>query len=221
MTISILLATTGRPDLAEECVQNLRISTINHAVEIVAAVDADQETRDRLKPLVDQLLYSDTYRGCSRAWNDALAACTGDPVVLAADDVEWAGGWLDAALSTLAEFEDGWGFVGLHDEAWGEALATHYLMSRRLIVEVFGGVVAWECYTHSFQDREATERAKAAGRYAWCEGARIRHRHWLWGSRTQDATDLRNLGGHIDSERTFYQRAAAGFPNDFQPAITA
>jgi hypothetical protein len=217
--VSVLLATTGRPDMAEQSVHAIRSSTVGHWVEIVAAVDADPETHTRLLPLVDTMLYSDTYRGCSRAWNDALAACTGDPVVLAADDLDWQPGWLDHALNALEEFPDGWGFVGLNDGYWGQELSTHYLMSRRLIVEVFGGVVAWECYTHSFQDREANARAQAAGRYAWCEQARVYHRHWLWGDRPQDETDTRNLGGHPDSERNFALRAAAGFPNDYDPVI--
>jgi GT2 family glycosyltransferase len=221
VTVSVLLATTGRPDLAEACVRSLRSTTAGHTLEIVAAVDADEETRDRLEPLVDVMLYEPEYRGCSKAWNDALAACTGDPVVLAADDVEWGAGWLDATLTALEGLPDGWGMVGLHDAQWGPALSTHYAMSRRLIVEVFGGVVTWECYTHSFQDREANERAQRAGRYVWCEDARIYHQHWLWGTRAQDETDARNLGGHADSERVYSQRAAAGFPNDFAPVISS
>jgi hypothetical protein len=59
-------------------------------------------------------------------------------------------------------------------------------MSRRFVVEVLGGVIAWDCYRHSFNDREANARAIAAGRYAWCEDARVYHRHWIFGDRPQD-----------------------------------
>jgi hypothetical protein len=97
---------------------------------------------------------------------------------------------------TLSAFPDGWGFVGFNDGHWGEELSTHYLMSRRFIVEHFGGVIAWDCYRHSFNDREANERARRAGRYAWCEDAHVLHRHWIFGDRPQDATDARLLGEH-------------------------
>jgi hypothetical protein len=216
--VSILLASTGRADMAARCVQRLRETTEGHDLEIVAAVDADPDTERALGPLVDVMLYSDTYRGCSRAWNDALAVCTGDPVVLAADDLDWQPGWLDAALGRLAEFPDGWGLVGFNDGHWGEELSTHYLMSRRLICDVLGGVVAWDCYGHSFIDCETNERARRAGRYAWCEAARVPHSHWVFGDRPQDATDTRKLHEHGASEQTFRARLAAGFPND-EPRI--
>ena len=165
--------------------------------------------------------YSPELRGCSNAWNAALAAASGDPVVLAADDLEFAPGWLDAALSTLSEFEGGWGFVGFNDGHWGPELSTHYLVSRRLIVEAFGGVIAWPCYRHSFNDREANDRARAASRYAWSEHAVVRHRHWLFGERQQDETDTRLLPAHPDSARAYEQRKAEGFPSDYEAVIAA
>lgn len=223
--ISILLATTGRPDMAQAMVESLSATTQDHDVELVAAVDNDEETvrrieavsrHDRLDVFID---HSRDYRGCSRAWNAALALSKGDCVVLAADDLAWQPGWLDAALATLAEFPDEWGMVGFNDGHWGAELSTHYLMSRRFVIEVLGGVVAWEAYTHSFNDVEANERAKRAGRYAWCEGAHVRHNHWLFGDRTQDDTDTRSLPGHPESAAIYAQREAAGFPNDHEAVI--
>jgi GT2 family glycosyltransferase len=218
--ISVLLATTGRPDMAERCVQGIRSTTRGHDVEIVAAVDADPETLERLLPVADVVDYSETLRGCSAAWNAALLASAGDHVVLAADDLIWGDGWLDAALGTMSEFPDGWGFVGFNDGHWGADLSTHYLVSRRLIVEHLGGRIAWEHYVHSFNDVEINERARRAGRYAWCEAAHVTHEHWLFGDRAQDNTDLRNLPAHPASERVFHDRRAAGFPDDLEPVIT-
>jgi hypothetical protein len=207
--------------MAERCVADIRLTTTHHDVEIIAAVDADEETAQRLGPLVDALLYSDEYRGCSKAWNDALAATAGDPVVLVADDLLFNHGWLDAALKELGEFEDGWGLVGFNDGHFGEELSTHYLMSRRFIVEVLGGVVAWQDYKHSFNDLETTERARRAGRYRWCEDARVDHEHWIFGNRSRDETDERELPNHPGSQEGYLRRAAAGFPNDYDPVITA
>jgi glycosyltransferase involved in cell wall biosynthesis len=214
VTVSILLATTGRPKRAEKCVQQLRDTTEGHSLEVIAAVDADEETARPLDPIVDVLLYEEEFRGNAKAWNDCLEVSTGDPVVLAADDLVWHPGWLDAALGRLAAFEDGWGLVGFNDGHWREDLSTHYLMSRRFIVEVLGGVVAWEAYQHSFHDLETCERAKLANRYAWCEGAVVRHEHWTFGDRPRDDTDTRTLGQHALAQQAFDVRKAAGFPND-------
>lgn len=216
--ISILLATTGRADLAVRCCREIRATTSPFKVEIVAAIDADDQTRIRLKDLVDKLDYSDEYRGSATAWNDALKLATGDPVILAADDLRWTPGWLEAALETLWQFPDGWGFVGFNDGRHGEELSTHYMMSRRLIVETFGGRVAWACYEHSFNDREANDRARNADRYAWCADAHVGHEHWIYGDRPQDNTDRLALDGHANSQAVFEQRQRAGFP-DVEPPI--
>jgi hypothetical protein len=120
----------------------------------------------------------------------------------------------------MSEHEDGWGFVGFNDGHYDAGLSTHYMVSRRLIVEAFGGVIAWECYRHSFNDCEANERAKRAGRYAWCSAAHVEHAHWLFGGRGQDETDTRALAHHPVSERLYAARMAAGFPNDYEPVIT-
>lgn len=107
--ISVLLATTGRFEMAKACVQGILKTTEGHDVRIVAAVDKDVETVGVLADLNCVVDYADEYRGCSKAWNDALRLSRGDPVVLAADDLIWEPGWLDAALETLREFPDGWG----------------------------------------------------------------------------------------------------------------
>jgi hypothetical protein len=207
--------------MAERCVADIRLTTTDYDVEIIAAVDADEETARRLYPLVETVLYSDEYRGCSKAWNDALAATAGDPVVLVADDLIFRHGWLDAALDELNRFPEGWGLVGFNDGHFGEELSTHYLMSRRFIVEVLGGVVAWPEYRHSFNDLETTERAKRANRYRWCEDARVDHEHWLFGDRGMDETDQRELPNHPGSQEAFSRRAAEGFPNNHPPVIEA
>lgn len=220
--VSILFPTTGRPDRAEACLKRLRETTPHHQVEIVAAVDADTETPQRIGPYVQTLIYSPTYRGCSQAWNDCLREATGDPIVFAADDLVWNNGWLEAALLKLAELPDGWGMVGFNDGHWpGDQLATHYLMSRRFIVEVLGGVVAWDWYRHSFNDLEVNERAKRAGRYLWAENAHVHHHHWTYGDRPQDPTDTRTLGEHAQAQYVYNQRQAAGFPTDYPPVISA
>lgn len=217
---TVLFPTTGRPERAERCLTQLREMT-DEPLEVIAAVDADPETAKLIEPLVDVLNVCPTYRGCSRAWNDALSLSTGDPIVFAADDLRFGKGWLERALERLRTFEDGWGLVGFNDGHWdGNELSTHYLMSRRFIVEVLGGVVAWDFYRHSFNDLEVNERAKRAGRFKWAEDAIVYHEHWNYGDRPRDPTDTRTLGEHGKAQRVYERRRAQGFPTNYPPVIT-
>lgn len=202
--------------MAEQAVRSLLRTTEGHNLEVVAAVDADPESRERLEALGCIVDYSEDLRGNS-AWNAALKEAAGDPIVFAADDLDFQPGWLNAALQALEEHPGC--LIGFNDGHWGAELSTHYLMPRSFIVEVLGGRVAWD-YPHSFNDAETNDRAKLANRYHWCEEARVYHRHWIWGDRPQDETDTRNLGGHAVAQEMFNQRSAAGFPNDLPPVIT-
>lgn len=217
--VSVLLPSTGRPQALRACLEGLRETTSGHDVEVVVAVDADPDSRAVADELADTVLYSESYRGTARAWNDCLRACTGDLVVWVGDDTEWASGWLQAALACESEHPDH--LIGLNDGHTPHDRATHFLMSRRFIVEVLGGVVAWPEYVHSFHDAEMCERAKAAGRFVFCPDALVKHVHWLFGDRPMDATDQLNLSGHPGSEQAYLRRSSAGFPNDYEPIISA
>jgi GT2 family glycosyltransferase len=220
LKVSVLFPTTGRPDRAEACLRNLRETTWDLDIEIVAAVDADPETTERIFPLVDTLNVCPTLRGCSTAWNDALALATGDPIVFAADDLRFEPLWLDHAIEALDRFPDGQGLVGFNDGHWdGNVLSTHYLMTRRFIIDILGGVVAFPWYRHSFNDAEVCDRAKAAQRFTWCEEAKVYHDHWTYGDRPKDPTDELTLGEHSESQRIYEQRKAAGFPTNYDPVI--
>lgn len=185
-------------------------------VEVCAAIDDDPATFAALQTAslrgFARITYYDELRGCSRAWNDALRLATGDTLVLAGDDLVFEDGWLDAALAALEEHPGH--LIGFNDGHWGEELSTHYLMPRDFVVDVLGGVVAWECYGHGYNDREANARARAANRYHWCEAAKVRHEHWTYGERVCDDTDTRNLARLAESEANFNRRAAEGFPDE-------
>jgi glycosyltransferase involved in cell wall biosynthesis len=222
---SIILPTTGRKDRAVTCIQGLIATTKDRDVEIIAVVDADPESRDAISKALHgvkhRLLYSDTLRGCSKAWNDGLAVAAGEYIVIAGDDLRWGDGWLDEAIKVMLTLGPKGGCVGLNDGHWNGAVevATHYMLSRDFIITVLGGVVAWEFYKHSYNDLEITERARAAGRYAWAEQAKVIHEHWLFGGREKDATDNLWLGQHGEATKIYEERKAAGFPCDYVPVI--
>jgi glycosyltransferase involved in cell wall biosynthesis len=220
--VSILLPTMGRPERAVGSIEQIRATTQGHDIEIICPVDADQTTARALEGLGGvRVDYRDRPQGCSAAWNRALALSRGDMIVFAADDLQWGEGWLDEALTVMDGLGLDGGLVGFNDGHWnGWELATHYLMSRRFIIDVLGGVIAWDFYRHSFNDLEINERAKASGRFAWAEHAHVRHEHWLFGDRDQDDTDRATLAEHGASQAIYEQRRAAGFPSDYTPVIT-
>lgn len=219
--ISILLATTGRPEMAVDCLSSILDTTEGRLVEYVVAIDNDFITQERVETLFKErkvsrlkVSYQEDYRGPSKAWNDALRLSAGDPVVLAADDLIFHPGWLEAAQEKMAELPEGGGLVGFNDtQIDGQGLATHYMLSRWFIDHYLGGVIAWEFYKHSFNDVEINERAKLANRFIYAPKAIVEHRHWIFGTRSQDATDTRFLGEHAESQAKYTERAAQGFPD--------
>jgi len=182
-------------------------------------VDADADTRERLAAICGpvRVLYSDQYRGKSKAWNDGLAAADGAYIVSAADDVWFGDGWLDAALAAMATLPEGGGLVGFNDTHTQKP--THWMATRWWIINGMGGVMAWEFYATSHNDLETHQRALQAGRYVWAKNAVARHDHFIFGTRRQDHTDRRWLSEWQASRATYERRKAAGFPNDYEAAI--
>lgn len=218
MEVSVLLATTGRPEMAVECLRSILNTKGSHEVQFVVAIDNDPDTlrfvSDVLREEERSISYSEGYRGCSKAWNDALFLATGELIVLAADDLIFHLGWLDAALEKMSELPEGGGLVGFNDtQLDGNELATHYMMTRWFIDNCLGGKVAWDVYKHSFNDCEINERAKRAGRFIYAPEAVVEHRHWIFGTRSQDQTDARALADYTESQAKYTEREAAGFPD--------
>lgn len=228
--ITIILPTTGREKRATECLKGL-FATIKHRDdwEIVSPIDADSRTREAFAQVAmdnhihDRLRidYSATMRGSTAAWNRGLELAKGDYIVLAADDLIFGAGWLDEAMTVMrTAFDATGGLVAFNDEHWdGTKLGTHYLLSRPFIEQYLGGRIAWPCYTHSFHDMEANHRAKRVRRFAWAEKAHVRHEHWFWGDRQQDATDQRGLIGYESSKLAYESRQRLGFPDNYPPVI--
>jgi glycosyltransferase involved in cell wall biosynthesis len=226
MTISIIIPSTGRPALLKQCLESLRDSLAESQlrIEVVLVIDHDEESAKMargldLGRLQLHLDYSPEYRGNVAAWNRGLELSDGEFIVFAADDLKWGEGWLNAALNKMWTLPLGSGLVGFNDGHWGEELSTHYIMTRTFIIDVLGGVIAWEWYKHSFNDLETNDRAKAAGRYAWAEDAHVTHLHWTFGTREKDETDARWLPDYEAAKITYLARKEAGFPNNYPPVI--
>jgi glycosyltransferase involved in cell wall biosynthesis len=224
-SVSIIIPSTGRKDRLVACLKGLIATTQGLNVEIICVIDHDQESRaavnKTLKGHKHRIDYSEEYRGNTTAWNAGLILSGGDYIVFAADDLQWGENWLQESLRVMHDsFDEKGGLVGFNDLHWnGNQLATHYIMSRPFIVDVLGGVIAWDFYRHSFNDLETNERAKRAGRFAWAEKAVVKHDHWTFGDRPQDETDQRWLGHWQAASDIYEQRKAQGYPSNYLPVI--
>jgi 2-polyprenyl-3-methyl-5-hydroxy-6-metoxy-1,4-benzoquinol methylase len=69
------------------------------------------------------------------------------------------------------------GLIGLNDTLWPDGmLATHWLASKALL-PMLGGEFFHTGYNHLSCDNELTEMCRKAGKYYWCEIAKVVHDH--------------------------------------------
>lgn len=230
--VSVCLPTTGRAAAAVNCVARCLDTAPHWLLEFCCAVDVDRASVDALRKLFEAWQYPnlqgwsipfcDHYQGQPAAWNASLAASLGEYVVFAADDLWWGEGWLDAAMRCMATLPAGGGLVGFNDLHRTNAMrreSTHYLASRRFVVEHLHGCIGFPHYRGACNDSEACARARRAGLYVPCYDAVVEHRHYNHGLRAMDATDQMWHASKRKDLREFARRAQVGFPNDFEPAI--
>ena len=233
--ISVIMPTTGRKDRALSCVQLLLATTRPWPIEIVCPVDVDEESHCALTAFFTacgeghlkgwRVPFSDRYQGQPAAWNAGLKVSKGEYIVFAADDLRWTADWLDAAMACMATL---WypmgGLIGLNDLHRTYAMkreSTHYLATRRFIVEHLNGCIGFPHYAGACNDSEACARARRAGLYVPCRDAIVEHVHYNHGLREMDGTDMMWSSSKRKSLREFRRRQRLGFPDDFEPAITA
>ena len=218
MKTSVIIPTKGRPLQLRCCLMGLKATTREHDVEVIVVVDQCKVSAAMLKTIPDiKVINNAEHKGAVACWNQGYSVAKGAAIVLGADDVVFLNGWLDAALETLEEL-DGWGMVGFNDGITpAHAFAPHFLMTRDFINRYMAGYFVPPCYKHHYIDLEATARAKRAGRYKWCEDARIEHRHHAHKLAVMD--DVYKLANaYLEADKAVYQaRLAAGFPNDYKP----
>lgn len=141
--------------------------------------------------------------GAGPAWNAGLSYCTNDWVFPAADDLTFHAGWFDACLKAAEA-----GFVAIHDNAGGAPL---FMCRKDFVVDHLGGCLAAPHYEDGGASLEAVERARRVGAYALANEAEVQRLR----------VPGRSYGVSERDTATFEARKAAGFPDDFAPAITA
>ncbi len=218
--VSVVLPTKGRAAQAARCVERFLQTSRGYGVEVVVVTDEDPETVAACRDSGALVLDPPVSRGAIWAWNFGAAIAEGDVLVLGADDLWPMHGWCGEMLERMAAFPEGDGLVGFNDLARrGEELATHYAMSRRYCARYNGGVLACPKYRHFYIDNEANARAKRAGRFVWAEFAVLEHRHPAWQKAPVDAGYAARQPWIDGDAQTFFERAQAGFPDDFDPVV--
>jgi len=222
--VSVVIPTRGRPERVASVVERFNQVTDWTPLEIIVVCDGDREAFWALSEMqaegwiVTPLLQR--HRGSTEAWNLGLYASQGVYVVMLADDVWPEMGWLTEAMQVMRDELGGDGLVGLNGLNWPDfRLVNHYLLSRTFIKEHMGGVLAFPCYKHYFQDVEANERARRADKFAIAKAAIVRHDHPSVGLREADATDSLNAERGKRDHETFKHREQAGFPDDFEAVL--
>lgn len=220
LDVCVLLTTLHRPAGLARVLQSLRNTA--KGIPVVCAIDEDDEQARQLCWAfgVEVVTCPVPRQGPSKAWNTALAAAPNHAAyVLAADDLIFRPGWLEETLTALARL-GGSGMVGFNDGKinGNQAQATHYLLTRDFIIKHNGGVMCCPHYRTVGPDTETWERARKVGKYIWAEKALAIH-DWHGFDQDADETYKQALPHRGASKAKFYERQAAGFPDDFEPIL--
>lgn len=218
MKTSIIIPSRGRCHLLAESLRQLRETTEGYEVESIVILDKDDPDY-KLPEQANIVMVNDTRIGAPKSYNKGLKRATGDYVMAGANDLCYQDGWLKYAIEAHQSQLDGYGIVGLNDGAYDANNCVLFMMDRRFCKEFFGGVLVIPHYQHLFSDNEMVRRAKAAGRFFWCEQAKVIHLHPAHGTRIADESDHYVASLFEADQKVFEAREAAGFPNDYKPVI--
>lgn len=226
MRIGILLPTIFRPAGLRRTLQTLDASiTLPFLLSNDVSISVAGEREDiEARAIAAEHGASFTHcieplQGPGYAYNTALRGAPDcDAYFMASDDMEFTPGWIEEVLAVLGAKLQGSGMVGINDTRKRPELpATHYLMTRDFIVQHNGGLAAYP-YPVDYTDVEAYERAKRAGKYAYAEGAIVKH---LWiGLRGGDEHFQRNQTKRRAAKELYLWRCAHEFPDDVPAILT-
>lgn len=221
MNICVLIPTCYRPDGLKRALSSLKRTAPSVAISIAAEADDFQALKLAQQYNAHFSICKEPMSGAPKAWNTALEGAQDyDAYFTGSDDVEFADGWLEYVLEELDRI-GGEGLVGINDDfknAVKRGYSTHYLMTRKFIIEHHGGVIAIPHYKADFTDVEACKRAQAAGMYGYADKAVVKH---IWGG---NAKVLDRCYSNAKTFRTnahaiYQRRKQDNFPDDFEPIL--
>lgn len=192
MTVAVLVPMLGRPHRVAPLLESL-VATAPSAEPLFLLSPNDAAVHDAVAaadaPHLDVLgPFPGDY---ARKINAGYRHTTADLLFLAADDLLFHDGWLEAAV---AELRPGVGVVGTNDLGSPRVMAgdhaTHSLVTRDYC-DRFGtidgaGAVLTEEYPHEFVDDEFVATAKHRDAWAFAFGSHVEHLHPSWGKAPMD-----------------------------------
>ncbi len=218
MKTSIIIPTLSRPVQLRRNVERLLETVTGLDTEIIIVAEVNRSGVEAVKDLPVKVLFQEEWQGSVAGWNRGAAVAMGDMLVTGADDLWWHDGWLHEALAEQAR--TGLEFVGLNDcYHEGHFLTTHWLATRRFLIEHMGGALQIPAYKCLWADNEANQRAKRAGQFTWCKTAQVEHMHWQLAKAHVDGCYIKARQYLAQDAATFKDREVRDFPDDFAPTI--
>jgi len=209
--ISVCVPTRGRPQRFAEMLASLR-ETAETEVEVIAAVDEDDETRDAYP--TDGVEYVTVPAGTlqSGLWDVAWQRAHGDIAMHADDDIMFrTHGWDTAVLTEFEAFPDGIGGVftanGQHGpDMWPIVWPTHPFWTRGFVEAV--GYLTPPHFPSWHAEHWPVQIAQAVGRLRYVPDILIEHCHFTLGKAEVDDTYLRGASTdkwiEIEGQRLFW-----------------
>lgn len=226
--ISIIVPTCKRPQMLNQMLGSLRMTTQGYEYEVVVIVDDDIVSANiAMEHKCHIVEHSSVRRGALYCWNRGLQLATDtsphDLIVPAGDDQIFHPNWLKYALESHQERLGGYGVVGMNDLAYNgnTQLATMFLFDRQFCRGHMGGVIAPPVYLYYCVDSEWNAIAKELNRFYWDERSKVEHLHSAHGKRDFDDHDRERLDKNFAEfdNKLFEERKAQGFPKTWQPII--
>jgi len=219
---AILIPTLGRPHRVRGLLDNVAATTRCPATTYFVVERDDVRTIEEVRKASARVVFNPgppTYASCI---NTAYRETDEPYLFLGADDIVFVDGWLEAALSALAD--PGVGVVGTADPYWPlPDHSSHSLVRRRYIEDQSGCMDLRDTvlypYWHGFTDHELVGVAKARGVYRYCAESRLEHHHPGWdplgrvrGGATLDGTYRKGNRHHRRDIVTFVDRSEQWMP---------
>lgn len=198
--ISILLPSTGREQRLDELLTIME-SALPAGGEIIVVLDRNDIVERKKYEMLGNLIVAHLrarfivtdVRGCWRCKNVALEYARHDLILWTADDVKPHPGWLEKGMACFKHhFPDGLGLMAFNDLHCMDQTAGHAITTRRFLTVLFGHPYFPSEFQHFFLDTMTSDRAKALGRYHFCNDVVMEHMHWRTGKSERDATNERN-----------------------------
>ncbi len=194
----MIVPVLGRPQNAAPLVDSLLAST-NQAILTFVISESDMDERRACGETIADFITVPWQPGPGDYARKIQAGYdwTDEPLILlAADDLRFQPGWLEAVERIADEYDVG--VIGTNDNANPSVKAgrhsTHPVV-RRCYIDRYGGSVGepgqvyHQGYDHNWVDCELVETAKARGCYAHAHDALVTHHHPLYDHRVKrDAT---------------------------------